>query len=141
VCFIGKACPRSCFPVRKLQGCQSLLRFVVSQPGTLLSSCLGKRLEIKDVCSKSQLPGGSTVGHCLVPGRAADRNGAGLLIPSRMVEKGLVSCFRGTPVVHLSLMELLETSKRDHRIIESFGSEGTPRGHPVQPPRSEQGHR
>ena len=28
-----------------------------------------------------------------------------------------------------------------HRIIESFVSEGTPRGHLVQPPRSEQGHR
>ena len=26
-------------------------------------------------------------------------------------------------------------------IIESFGLEGTPRGHVVQPPRSEQGHR
>ena len=29
----------------------------------------------------------------------------------------------------------------NHRITESFGLEGTPRGHPVQPPRSEQGHR
>ena len=29
----------------------------------------------------------------------------------------------------------------DHRIRESFWSEGTPRGHLVQPPRSEQGHR
>jgi len=29
----------------------------------------------------------------------------------------------------------------DHRIIESSGSEGTPRGHLVQPPCSEQGHR
>ena len=28
-----------------------------------------------------------------------------------------------------------------YRIIESFGLEGTPRGHLVQPPRSEQGHR
>ena len=28
----------------------------------------------------------------------------------------------------------------NHRIIEGFGSEGTPRGHLVQPPRSEQGH-
>ena len=27
-----------------------------------------------------------------------------------------------------------------YRIIESFGLEGTPRGHLVQPPRSEQGH-
>jgi len=27
-----------------------------------------------------------------------------------------------------------------HRIIESFGLERTPRGHLVQPPRSEQGH-
>jgi len=28
-----------------------------------------------------------------------------------------------------------------YRITESFGSGGTPRGHLVQPPRSEQGHR
>jgi len=30
---------------------------------------------------------------------------------------------------------------QNHRITESFGSEGTPRGHLVQPPRSKQGHR
>jgi len=29
---------------------------------------------------------------------------------------------------------------QNHRIIGSFGLEGTPRGHLVQPPRSEQGH-
>jgi len=29
----------------------------------------------------------------------------------------------------------------EKQIIESFGLEGTSRGHPVQPPRSEQGHR
>jgi len=34
----------------------------------------------------------------------------------------------------------LKPLKKNHRIIESFGSEGTPRGHLVQPPRSEQGH-
>jgi len=30
---------------------------------------------------------------------------------------------------------------QNNRIIESFGLEGTPRGHLVQPPHSEQGHR
>ena len=30
--------------------------------------------------------------------------------------------------------------EQNHRIIESFGSEGTPRGHLVQPPCSEQEH-
>lgn len=53
------------------------------------------------------------MGHCLVPGRAVDGNGPGLLIASRMVEKGLVSSFPCTPVVHLGLVELRETSKRN----------------------------
>jgi len=30
--------------------------------------------------------------------------------------------------------------RNNHRIIESFRLEGTPRGHLVQPPHSEQGH-
>ena len=41
----------------------------------------------------------------------------------------------------LSQQCALVAKKVNHRIIESFGSEGTPRGHLVQPPRSEQGHR
>ena len=36
--------------------------------------------------------------------------------------------------------KLFTRSSPHPRIIESFGSEGTPRGHLVQPPRSEQGH-
>jgi len=34
----------------------------------------------------------------------------------------------------------LTLNLQTHRIIESFGLEGTPTGHLVQPPRSKQGH-
>jgi len=37
--------------------------------------------------------------------------------------------------------QLLGSGKTTYRITESFGSEGIPRGHLVQPPHSEQGHR
>ena len=34
----------------------------------------------------------------------------------------------------------VDGQRQNHRIIESFGSEGTLRGNLVRPPRSEQGH-
>jgi len=41
----------------------------------------------------------------------------------------------------IALISVAYLVSLNHRIIESFGLEGTPRGHLVQPPCSEQGHR
>jgi len=59
----------------------------------------------------------------------------------KLMSKGLFFCYGVTISVENIKRGLSPLHQLFHRIIESFGSERTPRGHLVQPPLSEQGHR
>jgi len=67
-------------------------------------------------------------------------------LPREVVESPSLEVFKKRTDVHFGIWFSRHgvvglTVGLDDRIIESFGSEGTPRGHLVQPPCSEQGHR